>query len=137
MRIDFVGHATLLVEHAGFRLLSDPWWAGPAYRGQWYPYPLPVPEQYDLSRLDAVYISHRHEDHLHPATLRELLRQAPDVEAVIPRRYDTQMRDYLRRLGFSRIREAGSGTPFRLGPLQLTVLTHMDDSMLLVEAGDE
>ena len=43
MRTDFVGHATLLVQVGELKLLSDPWWAGPAYRGQWYPYPLPVP----------------------------------------------------------------------------------------------
>jgi L-ascorbate metabolism protein UlaG (beta-lactamase superfamily) len=35
MRVDFIGHATLLVQHADFTLLTDPWWSGPAYRGQW------------------------------------------------------------------------------------------------------
>src|SRR5215471_18859970 len=132
MRVDFIGHATLLVRVGQLSLLSDPWWSGPAYRGQWYPYPLPVPERYDLSRAQAVYISHAHEDHLHAPTLRALLQQAPHIEAVIPRRYDTQMRDYLRRLGVKRIREAPSGTPFTLraggASARLTVMTHMDDS---------
>jgi len=142
MRVDFVGHATLLVRMGDLSVLSDPWWVGPAYRGQWYPYPLPVPERYDLRDLDAVYISHAHEDHLHPGTLRALLQQAPNVEAIIPRRYDTQMRDYLRRLGFARIREVPSGTPFVLrkggtSSARLTLLTHMDDSLLAIEADGE
>lgn len=141
MRVDFIGHATLLARMGGLTLLTDPWWSGPAYRGQWYPYPLPVPERYDLSQVDAVYISHAHEDHLHPGTLRELLQRAPDAEAIIPRRYDTQMRDYLRRLGFRRIREVSSGTPttLRKGPAaaRLTLMTHMDDSLLVVESGDQ
>src|SRR5262245_61565804 len=134
MRTDFVGHATLLVQIGDLKLLSDPWWAGPAYRGQWYPYPLPVPERYDLAQLDAVYISHAHEDHLHPGTLRALLEVAPGVEAIIPERYDPQMRDYLTRLGFTRIREVPSGasTTLRKGSdtARLTLFTHMDDSML-------
>ncbi len=141
MRVDFVGHATLLIRQGDLALLSDPWWSGPAYREQWYPYPIPVPEHYDLTRVDAVYISHSHEDHLHAPTLRELLEVAPNAEAIIPLRPDTQMRDYLRRIGFRRIREVASGTPFtfRKGrtSMRLTLLTHIDDSLLAVESGGE
>jgi beta-lactamase family protein len=137
VRVEFVGHASLLVRYGNFSLLSDPWWAGPAYRDQWYPYPIPVPERYDLSQLDAVYISHSHEDHLHAPTLRKLLELAPHVQALIPLRHDTQMRDYLRRIGFRRISELASGTPFVLGKnLRLTLFTHLDDSLLAVQSPD-
>jgi Beta-lactamase superfamily domain len=141
MRVDFVGHATLLVRLGNLSILTDPWWAGPAYRGQWYPYPLPVPERFDLVKLDAIYISHGHEDHLHRETLTDILRVAPDVMAVIPKRYDTGMRDYLRRIGFRRIREVASGTHIELRKgrhsARLRVLTHMDDSMLSIESGGQ
>jgi hypothetical protein len=141
LRVDFVGHATLLVRIGNLTILTDPWWSGPAYRGQWYPYPLPVPEQFDLRQLDVVYISHGHEDHLHRETLNEVLRAAPNVMAVIPQRYDTSMRDYLRRIGFQHIREVPGGTQIdvRRGPdsARLRVFTHMDDSMLSIESGGQ
>jgi hypothetical protein len=51
------------------------------------------------------------------------------------------MRDYLRRIGFRRIRELASGRPFTLrkgrSSMRLTLLTHIDDSLLAVEAGGE
>ena len=141
MRVDFVGHATLLVRIGTLTILTDPWWSGPAYRGQWYPYPLPVPERFDLRGLDAIYISHAHEDHLHRETLADILRVAPDVMAVIPKRYDTAMRDYLRRIGFRRIREVPSGTHIDLrngqNSASLRVFTHMDDSMLSIASGGQ
>jgi hypothetical protein len=141
MRVDFIGHATLLIRHGNLSLLTDPWWSGPAYRDQWYPYPIPVPERYDLKQVGGVYISHSHEDHLHAPTLRALLAAAPHALAIIPQRYDTHMRDYVKRIGFRHIKEAGSGTPFTLrkgsDAARLTLLTHMDDSLLGVEAGGE
>lgn len=141
MRVDFVGHATLLARQGRLSILSDPWWTGPAYRGQWYPYPFPVPERYDLTSLDAVYVSHLHEDHLHRGTLLELLETVPDTLAIIPLRYDTTLRDYLKRIGFRHVREVRSGTSFTLHrageEARLTLFTNLDDSLLAVEAGGE
>ncbi len=138
MRIDFLGHATLLVRTGTLSLLTDPWWAGPAYHQQWYPYPCPVPERYDLVALDAIYLSHGHEDHMHEPTLRELPKH-PVV--LIARSYDPGNRDYLRELGFGNVKELRSGRGFTLRKgshrLRLTIFTSLTDSMLALEADDQ
>src|SRR5262249_2093318 len=138
MRIDFIGHASLLVRCGPIKLLTDPWWAGPAYHDQWYPYPFPVPERYDLSALDALYISHGHEDHMHPPTLERLTK---DVTAVIPRSYDSGNADFLRGLGFERIEQLPNGARHVLrrcgAEVALTIFTALGDSMLSVEDGSE
>jgi len=141
MRVDFIGHASLLIRHGGLSLLCDPWWAGGAFRNQWFPYPIPVADRYQLRGLDALYVSHGHEDHLHRATLQELKPANQDTYVVVPRTADLGMRQYLGRIGFERIREVASGKSVILARdgvrMRLTVMTHLDDSMLAVEAGGE
>lgn len=131
MKIRYIGHASLLVESAGIRLLCDPWWSGPAYTGQWVPFPLPAPEAADASP-DYVYISHGHEDHLHVPTLSTIDRKAA---LLIPRQRDAGLRDFLRALGFKRVFELGHGQSRRLAPgFEVTLYVNKDDSILVVNS---
>jgi len=70
MRVTFVGHASLLVEAEGIRILSDPWWKGPCFGAQWWLYPPPFLEVVRARPVDYIYVSHGHHDHFHPPTLR-------------------------------------------------------------------
>jgi L-ascorbate metabolism protein UlaG (beta-lactamase superfamily) len=80
----WLGHATVLLELDGHRVLTDPVWservspsAGVGPR-RMHPVPLPLEQ---LPRLDAVLISHDHYDHLDTATIDALVatQQAPFV----------------------------------------------------------
>src|SRR5262245_30054813 len=71
---DFFGHASLLIETHGLRILSDPWWKGPCLGAQWWLYPEPCVDPVQAGPIDYIYISHGHHDHFHPATLRTLPR---------------------------------------------------------------
>ena len=69
VRISYLGHATLLIELDGVRILTDPLLAdrlGPLRRHG------PMPSVGDIGALDAVLISHAHPDHFNPASLRRL-----------------------------------------------------------------
>jgi len=89
MRIDLIGHASLLVRSGrGFRCSPNPWWDGPAYHGaSGHPYPFPVPRALTSStKVDAIHLTHGHEDHTHEPTLRRLTGGARVV--TMPRWYD-------------------------------------------------
>lgn len=76
MKITNLGGATAIVEHDGKRMLFDPWMDDGILYGSWYHYP-PMeigPEQ--LGHLDYVYISHIHEDHCSPGTIKHINRDA-------------------------------------------------------------
>ncbi len=55
MRITFIGHASLLIEANGPSIVSDPWWNGPCFGAQWWPYPMPYLEAVHDRRVDCDY----------------------------------------------------------------------------------
>ncbi|GAA1481353.1 MBL fold metallo-hydrolase [Gordonia sinesedis] len=83
----WLGHASVLVELDGIRILTDPvfskrcspsQWVGPA---RLHPSPVRVA---DLPTLDVVLISHDHYDHLDMHTVVEIARTQPDAVFVVP-----------------------------------------------------
>ena len=76
MKVSFIGHSAILVETKGVTILSDPWWQGPCFGVQWWVYPDPWLAPIETGKLDFIYISHAHQDHLHNGTLSRLPKTA-------------------------------------------------------------
>lgn len=91
----WLGHATVLLEVGGRRVLADPVWSErcspSAEVGPRRSHPVPVGIE-ALPRLDAVLISHDHYDHLDTATIDALVR-TQDAPFVVP----LGVGDHLRR----------------------------------------
>jgi L-ascorbate metabolism protein UlaG (beta-lactamase superfamily) len=102
--VRFVGHATVLFELDGVRLLTDP-----LLRRRVAHLRRVTPIQMDdLRRPDAVLLSHAHYDHLDVSSLRLLDRTAL---AVVPK----GLGPFLRRLGFERVAELEAGDEVDVG----------------------
>ncbi len=109
-RITFLGHATVLVELDGLRLLTDPvlrQQVGPLLRRG------PRPHLGPLSGLDAVLISHLHLDHYDPPSLRLLDK---GVLIIGPRGSARS----LRWRGFEDVHELAAGESLRLAAIEIT-----------------
>jgi L-ascorbate metabolism protein UlaG (beta-lactamase superfamily) len=74
VKVTFIGHAALLIEAGGLRVLSDPWWQGPCFGNQWWLYPKPYLECLNGSPVDYIFIADEHSDHFHRGTLRRFPR---------------------------------------------------------------
>lgn len=135
MHIRSIGHASLEIETKGLRLLTDPWWEGPAYTDQWHPWPLPQPANVQDRPVDYVYLSHGHEDHLHPGTLKTL---KPGSTALVPQFLTGSMSDWLKNeVGFCEVIELPHGRKVQLRRgLTATCYVNLTDSMLVLEDGD-
>ena len=101
-RLVYVGHATILIELDGVRLLTDP-----VLRGRLVHLRRRAPAPTEpLGDLTAVLISHVHYDHLDLPSLRTLGR---DVPVVVPRGARRAVR------GFRDVRELRVGEEIRFG----------------------
>jgi L-ascorbate metabolism protein UlaG (beta-lactamase superfamily) len=103
--VRYLGHATVLLELPGVRILTDPFLRdrlGPLRRHG------PTPDPDALGRIDVIAISHAHPDHLDPESLRLL---AGDPLVIVP----TGLGAAIRRIGL-RVREVDVGEPATVAP---------------------
>ncbi len=95
MTITMVGHATMLIQTAGFNILTDPVWSLRASPFQWAgPKRVAAPGIAfdDLPPIDAVLLTHNHYDHLDVETLRRL-HAAHDPLVITPLGNDSIVKD--------------------------------------------
>jgi L-ascorbate metabolism protein UlaG (beta-lactamase superfamily) len=109
-RITFLGHATVLIETGGARLLTDPLLRS---RLGFLRRRHPAIAHQDLAGLDAVLLSHMHFDHLDLPSLRIVGRETPIVAP-------GGVREFLGRVGFDRVTEVAAGETTRVREVEVT-----------------
>lgn len=111
MRITYIGHATLLLEVAGARILTDPNF-DPAL-GRFLPRVSPPGIALAaLPKLDAILVTHAHADHLSFASLDALPR---DIPLIAP----PPIAQWLHRLGYRHAEPLAPGASERLGEITI------------------
>ncbi len=116
-RIVFLGHATVLIELDGVRLLTDPLLRG---RVAHLRRRAPLPDASLTAGLDAVLISHMHHDHLDLASLRLVGR---DTQLLVPAGAGA----WMRRHGFRSVSELSVGEELHVGTLAVTAVEARHD----------
>ena len=138
MRVTFVGHASVLLEHDGTGVLSDPWLTGTAFNESWVPYPQPQLPAPALDRVTHLWISHEHPDHLSVPTLKSIpAERRRGITALVQRHWSPLPAAFLRSLGFrdvvelphNRVADLGGGVRVRLYQVG------HEDAALAVHAG--
>jgi L-ascorbate metabolism protein UlaG (beta-lactamase superfamily) len=111
-QVTYVGHATVLAELGGVRLLTDPVLrsrVGPLRRHG------ARPASAVTEGLDAVLISHLHHDHADIPSLRRIDRDVPVLAA-------PGSGEFLERRGFSSVSELAPGESSRIGGVTVTAV---------------
>jgi L-ascorbate metabolism protein UlaG (beta-lactamase superfamily) len=114
-RVVWLGHATVVIELDGMRLITDPVlgrWLGPLRRL----YPTPPAEL--LEGIDVVLLSHLHLDHAHVWSLKSVVG---DAQVIAPRGSG----EWLAGHGFERVHELAPDERVEIGPFTVSA-THAD-----------
>jgi L-ascorbate metabolism protein UlaG (beta-lactamase superfamily) len=78
MKVTMIGHSTVLIEAAGTKILTDPYfgtWGNPAYKRT----ALPSRTREEMAAVDLVLVSHNHWDHTDSRYFRALADSVPVV----------------------------------------------------------
>lgn len=133
MKVTFIAHASILVQASGLNILSDPWWAGPCFGAQWWVYPEPNLAALENLPVHYIYISHGHNDHLHPGTLTRFPRT---TTILVSKEID--IAPSIREMGFP-VKELSPQEEFDLGhDVKCRLMpTCSDDTLLGISDGKE
>lgn len=117
MRIEFLNHASLLLEAGDARIVMDPWFEGSAFNDGW---DLVAPTAFatsDWSRVTHIWYSHEHPDHFSPRTLRAIPEPTrKHITVLYQKSADGKIVEFCRKLGFGEVRELVRGEWLSLAP---------------------
>jgi hypothetical protein len=133
LQLRYLAHSSFEIICGQTRLVTDPWFDGPAYHGQWFLWPLPV-ENYVSLKPDAILISHGHEDHLHIQTLNKLPKSA---KFFFPYQWRAGVKPYLHKIGYSDVTEAVSFKTYKVNDVKITYISFSLESVIIIEYKDE
>jgi len=134
MKIEYVCHACLIIETEDLRIATDPWTQGAAYCNQWFVFPKPVNAD-KLQNIDAIFVSHGHEDHLNDETLRTLPKQA---RVFYPYSFFGGAKEYIGSIGYGEVNETVTHKKYQVSEkTAVTFIINSHDSLMVIESGGE
>ena len=107
-----ISNASTSFQLNNLKILIDPWCVGDLYCGSWSCYPTPKDPESFLKGATHLFISHIHEDHCDPMTLKLIDK---NIEVIIPDIYPNHiLQKQIQNQGFKNIRMLKVGEKYRV-----------------------
>jgi UDP-MurNAc hydroxylase len=101
MNIEFLNHASFIIEKENYSILVDPWFSGKIFNDSWSLLRDTDDSKVDYSKLKYISISHEHPDHFHPATLKYIKSKTDnDITILFPYRKNDNVKEACEKMGF-------------------------------------
>ncbi len=114
-KIEFVNHASFLLEYSEVTLIVDPWLTGNAFNNGWNLL-IPTPEKYlSFDKITHIWFSHEHPDHFSPADLKRIpADRRSKITVLFQKTMDRKVANFCNKLGFA-VKELPPNIPVELG----------------------
>lgn len=136
MKVEVLGHASMLVSTDETSVIVDPWLIGSSYWRSWWNYPRASFDEERLQKVDAVIISHIHWDHWHGATLKKFFR---GKKFIVPDEPGLRSERDLQSIGINDIVRLPNGDTFKLHDLQIRLYQfglYLNDAAVVIANDD-
>ena len=134
IKVEYICHACSLIDTGDLRIVTDPWFAEPAFCEKWYVFPKPVRTDF-IKDTDVILISHGHEDHLNEPTLKLFPKSA---RVFYPYSFFAGAKEFIESIGFEDVKEAVTFKTYKLSEkTSVTFIINSHDSIMVVESGGQ
>jgi UDP-MurNAc hydroxylase len=106
MKIQFVNHASFIIEHENVKLICDPWISGPAFNKGWKLLSETKLSINDFNGITHIWFSHEHPDHFSPPNLLEIPKSIREnITVLFQKTTDEKVLNFCNKIGFKEIIE--------------------------------
>ncbi|HEY8964091.1 MAG TPA: MBL fold metallo-hydrolase [Alphaproteobacteria bacterium] len=135
--IQFINHASFLLDYKGVRLICDPWLVGSAFQDGW-DLLTPVEKPVDFSTITHIWFSHEHPDHFSVPSIKSIPAEVrPNITVLFQTTKDKKVINFCAKQGF-KVQELPLGKNFSLTP-EITLTCDkegIEDSWLFIDTPD-
>lgn len=111
MKIQFVNHASFIIEYQEIRLICDPWMEGTAFDQGWKQLSKTRFGFDEFSSVTHIWFSHEHPDHFAPPNLNKIPKEYREkIKVLYQDTIDHKVVEFCRKIGFKELIEMPSDT---------------------------
>ena len=116
MKIEFVNHASFIVDYQGVRILCDPWLFGSAFFNGWDLLCETRFKTEDFQNIQYIWFSHEHPDHFSPPVLNKIPEEVrKNITVLFHETKDKKVIDFCQKKGF-KVMELANLKKYTLAP---------------------
>ncbi len=104
MKIQFINHASFIIENEDIKLICDPWIKGSAFNNGWSLLSKTKMKFDEFDTITHIWFSHEHPDHFSPPNLMEIPKEIRENMTILfQETTDNKVLQFCKKIGFKKI----------------------------------